>query len=154
MLVQTGISCILEKGIGPRSMPMMNGSKARASVPGPTLRKVLVVDDERDLADLAEALLCSAGLDVKVAYCALDALQILASDPDIDALFSDVMMPGMTGLELASAVSALYPRIKIVLTSGYTLPALLAAHERPFLYASKPYRLETVLELLRGPNAS
>ncbi|MFC4932098.1 response regulator [Massilia sp. GCM10023247] len=114
----------------------------------PDPRKVLVVDDERDLADLAAALLCGHGLDVRVAYGAREALHILAHDPEIDAVFSDVMMPGMTGLQLAEAIGCLYPSVKVVLCSGYTAPALMAGH-RSYRYAAKPYLIETVLKLLR-----
>jgi CheY-like chemotaxis protein len=121
-----------------------------APVPGRAPRRVLVVDDERDLADLAEALLCSSGLEVKVAYCGADALLILAGDPAIDAVFSDVMMPGMTGLQLADAIRLLYPSVKVVLTTGFALPALMANHGQPYPCAAKPYRIETVLELLRS----
>lgn len=112
-------------------------------------RKVLVVDDEGDLADLAAALLNSHGIGASVAYSATAALRILASDNDIDAVFSDIMMPEMTGLQLAIAVADLYPALKVILTSGYTRPALLAQHDQPYLYVAKPYRIETVLQLLR-----
>ena len=119
-------------------------------IAGRLLRKVLVVDDEEDLAILAEALLISEGLEVVVANSAIAALEILAQDQDIDAIFSDVMMPGMTGLQLADAVREMYPRVKIVLTSGYTMPSLLADRETRYLFASKPYRIDTVMKLLRS----
>jgi CheY-like chemotaxis protein len=80
-------------------------SKARSA---PELRKVLVVDDERDLADLAEALLRNCEIDVRVAYSGAEALRFLASDQEIDGVFSDIMMPQMTGLQLASTVRNLY----------------------------------------------
>lgn len=114
------------------------------------LRKVLVVDDEEDLANLAGMLLSSEGLDVVVANSALRAMEILAQDQEIDAVFSDIMMPGMTGLQLADAVREMYPRVKIVLTSGYTLPALLADRQIHYLFAPKPYRIDTVMKLLRS----
>lgn len=117
---------------------------------GALLRKVLVVDDEEDLANLAEALLCNEGLDVVVANSAMEALRILEQDDGIDAIFTDIMMPGMTGLQLADAVRDMYPRVKIVLTSGYTLPALLADRQRQYLFAPKPYRIDTVMKLLRS----
>lgn len=112
-------------------------------------RKVLVVDDERDLADLTQALLGSHGIEASVAYSAAEALRILASDPGIDAVFSDVMMPGGTGLQLADVVRCSYPQVRIVLTSGFTAPGLMAGHE-PYPYVSKPYSIETVLTLLRA----
>jgi CheY-like chemotaxis protein len=112
------------------------------------LRKVMVVDDEHDLADLAAALLSAHGLEVVVAYSARVAMDLLQQDDQIDAIFSDIVMPGMTGLELADAVREMYPRVKIVLASGYALPSLLANRERPYLYTSKPYKIETILSLL------
>lgn len=111
---------------------------------------VLVVDDERDLADLAGALLASHGFEVRVAYSAAQALGLLGTEPDIDALFSDIMMPGMTGLQLAATVHGLYPNVRVVLTSGYTSLALLADAGRPCAYVAKPYRIDTVVGLLRA----
>jgi YesN/AraC family two-component response regulator len=80
----------------------------------------------------------------------MDALRILGNEPDIDAVFSDIMMPGMNGLQLADAVSEFYPRIKIVLTSGFTVPAMMQDRARNYLFATKPYRLETIMKLLRS----
>jgi CheY-like chemotaxis protein len=122
----------------------------RSPVPGRALHRVLVVDDERDLADLAEALLRSCGLEVKVAYCAADALLVLESDPAVDAVFSDVMMPGMSGLQLAKAIRHLYPSLKVVLTTGFASAALIDDDGRSFPCAAKPYRIDTVLKLLRS----
>jgi CheY-like chemotaxis protein len=113
------------------------------------LRKVLVVDDEQDLADMAAALLAAHGLEVVVAYSGHAAMQMLADDKDIDAVFSDVVMPGMTGLQMADAIREMYPKVKVVLASGYTVPSLLANRERPYLYTPKPYKIDTVLALLR-----
>jgi CheY-like chemotaxis protein len=114
------------------------------------LRKVLVVDDEPDLAEFAAALLDAHGLAAVVAHSGHEAMQRLQEDGDIDAVFSDVMMPGMTGVQLADAIREMYPRVKIVLASGYVLPELLAGRERPYLFAAKPYRIDTVLTLLRS----
>lgn len=116
--------------------------------PGATLRKVLVVDDEPDLADITAMMLGYHGLDVLVAYSGRQALAALQNDPDIDAVFSDIVMPGMTGVQLAEAVRAMYPAVMIVLASGYALPALLE-DARTYLYTAKPYTIETVLKLLR-----
>jgi two-component system OmpR family response regulator len=124
--------------------PIVTSSQA----PGQRPHKVLIVDDEHDLADLAEALLNSYGIAAVVACSAAQALHILENDQDIDAMFSDIMMPGMTGLQLAKLVRDNYPLTKIVLTSGYTLPALLAKSDTFYSYLPKPYRIEEVIKLL------
>jgi two-component system OmpR family response regulator len=133
----------------PGSVPEFDADTGKADASKPLLRKVLVVDDEQDLADMAAALLSAHGLEVLVAHSGHAAMQLLQRDNDIDAVFSDVVMPGMTGLQMADAIREMYPKVKIVLASGYTLPALLANRERPYLYTSKPYKIETVLKLLR-----
>ena len=60
------------------------------------------------------------------------------------------MMPGMNGLQLAEAVRVMYPTVKIVLMSGYVLPELLKDRERPYLFAAKPYKIDTILKLLNS----
>lgn len=114
-----------------------------------TIRKVLVVDDEADVADLAEVLLTAHGLDTLVAYSAAEALDLLATHPDIDAVVSDVMMPGMNGLELADRIGKRYPEVKIVLASGYMAPTLAKGQPLRQLFIAKPYRIDQLLKLLQ-----
>lgn len=120
-----------------------------AGTPVAGVRKVLVVDDEADVADLAEVLLSAHGLDTVVAYSGAAALDILAADPEIDAVVSDVMMPGMTGLELAERIAGRHPRVKIILASGYMAPSMLKDQPLKQLFIAKPYRIEQLLRLLR-----
>jgi CheY-like chemotaxis protein len=122
----------------------LNGSS------GMLLRKMLLVDDEADGAELAAALLTSHGLEVIVVHSAQEALQALQNDKEIDAVLTDVMMPGMTGLQLADAVRDMYPTVKIVLMSGYVVPDLLKDRARPYLFVEKPYRIDNVVKLLNS----
>lgn len=79
--------------------------------------KILVVDDERLLADTTAAILRHAGFDAKTAYDGFDALETIASfHPDF--LLTDIMMPGMNGVELAITMRQLYPAMKVMLFSG------------------------------------
>ena len=78
---------------------------------------VLVVDDEKVIADTLSIILKQSGFSVITAYDGPTALQ-LASDFKPDLLISDVMMPGMTGIELAITLTGLIPRCKILLFSG------------------------------------
>lgn len=79
--------------------------------------KVLVVDDERLLADTTGAILRRAGYDVKIAYDGFDAVEFVHSfGPDY--VLTDILMPGMNGVELAIAVKRLSPSTRVVLFSG------------------------------------
>lgn len=118
------------------------------AIPDTLLRKLLLVDDEADGAEVAAILLRSHGLEVVVVHSAADALQVLQDDKDIDAVLSDVMMPSMSGLQLADAVRMMYPAVKIVLMSGYVLPALLKDRERDYLFVEKPYKMDALLKVL------
>lgn len=115
----------------------------------PTMRKLLLVDDEADGAEFAAVLLRSHGLEVLVVHSASDALEILGKQADIDIVLSDIMMPGMSGIQLAENIRAMYPSIKVVLMSGYVLPELLRNHNRNYLFVEKPYKMDFLLEILR-----
>jgi CheY-like chemotaxis protein len=79
--------------------------------------KVLVVDDERLLADTTTAILHRAGFDVRSAYDGFGALEMTGSFHP-DCLLTDIMMPGMNGVDLAMTVATMYPATAILLISG------------------------------------
>ena len=113
--------------------------------------KVLVVEDEPDLAQLAATLFESLGYDVLVAGNGKDALALLERNVDVDVVFSDVIMPHMSGIELARIVRREYPNARIVLASGYPMPALRQQQGDidEFAFVAKPYRLPEILKRLR-----
>ena len=113
---------------------------------------VLIVEDEPDLMDVASALYISMGYEVLTASGAQEALALLASR-HVDILFTDVIMPnGMNGVELASYARKHYPDMKIILASGYPLPALKLEHNNlsEFAFVNKPYRLSDLARALRS----
>lgn len=109
--------------------------------------KLLVIDDEPDVADVAGALLTAYGIANHVAYSAREGLLAIEQDPGINAVFSDIMMPEMTGLHLADVISERYPTISVVLTSGFTSPGMLASHKKCYRFISKPYDIKAVMAL-------
>jgi CheY-like chemotaxis protein len=137
---------IREKQIDPSKLPLDEDQVSERSA---VLRKVMVVDDEADLADLSSMLLSAHGLDVVTVYSAEEALNRLEQDPQIDAVVSDIVMPGMNGLQLGDAIREMYPRVKVVLVSGFTSPNGFDGRERPYLFTTKPHKIATILELLR-----
>lgn len=127
-------------------MPTVQGIPMSSTLLG----KLLLVDDEADGAEFAAMLLRSHGLQVTVVHSAIEALQALQNDKDFNAVLSDIRMPGMSGLQLAETIREKYPAIKIVLMSGYVSPGLLKEQQPPYLFASKPYRIDTILKLLQS----
>jgi len=115
--------------------------------------RVLIVEDDQLLMAIAGELFQTMGYTVLSASDGPEALRMLQREPDIDVMFSDVMMPnGMTGLDLAREVSTRYPAIKIILASGYPLPALQTEQQglSEFAFVSKPYRLADLARHLRS----
>jgi CheY-like chemotaxis protein len=112
---------------------------------------VLVVDDEADLRDLAEIVLTEFGCSVLTAGSGEEALQILGGDFfRIDLLFSDVMMPGISGFTLARRARQLRPELMVVLTTGYVSPVVAAAiSEGGHRVLPKPYRPRQLIEAIR-----
>ena len=102
------------------------GITARADSSRP---KVLVVDDERIIADTLTAILRKNGFAAVAAYQGLDALEIaLSIRPDL--LLTDVSMPGMNGIELAIAVTQQVPSCRVLLFSGHASTADMLARAR------------------------
>lgn len=88
-----------------------------AKVPRKSLPKVLVVDDEKRITDTLTEILEMSGFHVMAAYDGWGALEIAARfQPDY--LLSDVLMPRMNGVELAIAISKMFPAVRILLFSG------------------------------------
>src|SRR5271154_698373 len=79
--------------------------------------RILVVDDERLIADTIADILEGAGFHAMAAYDGWTALEA-AARAHPDCLLSDVLMPGMNGVELAIAMRKLYPAARILLFSG------------------------------------
>jgi CheY-like chemotaxis protein len=102
------------------------GITARADSSRP---KVLVVDDERIIADTLAAILGKSGFAAVAAYQGLGALEIaLSIRPDL--LLTDVSMPGMNGIELAISVTQQVPNCRVLLFSGHASTADMLARAR------------------------
>jgi signal transduction histidine kinase/ActR/RegA family two-component response regulator len=121
---------------------------------------ILVVEDDPLVRDIVVTGLTDLGYQVKIASDAQQALEILRTDPNIDVLFSDVVMPGrMSGAKLAVEAQAIRPALKVVLTSGYAATELAGEHELPqaLEVLAKPYgrdELASKLRVVIGDRAS
>ena len=112
--------------------------------------RILVVEDNEDVRELAETVLASAGYAVVSAPSGEQALNVIDEGGEIDLVFTDVMMPGgMNGLQLADQVRARRPGTPILVTTGY-MDELPATRGQRLDVLSKPYRQEDLLARVRA----
>ncbi len=147
-------SLVTSKRGGPRVAPVGDAMEEKSFDKVPGGRKILLVDDNADLLEMTRGLFEDRGFEVWTATNGTEAVETLRQVPEIDVLFTDVVMPGMSGFQLGHEARSLRPRIRIILVSGYPNPAAQAGggdiHDFDFL--TKPYRMDDVLRLLAKPN--
>ncbi len=140
-----------EVGRGTKVMVYLPRSHAALAAPLPPddadyaaldRRTILVVEDNADVRRVAVSLLEQLGYRAIEVETAAAALDVFAAGKHIDLVFSDVVLPGPAdGLALARTLAERYPRIPVVLTTGYT-KVFDADPEFPVL--RKPYQISTL----------
>ncbi len=112
--------------------------------------RILIVDDEEDLLDIASNTLRTLGYTVEVAKDGGQALEKLEQER-FDLLFTDVVMPEMNGYELAELAVKKSRETRILLTSGYTDKAIVSNEQTQLNVAllSKPYTLAALARRVR-----
>jgi PAS domain S-box-containing protein len=109
---------------------------------------ILVVEDNAEVADITASLVEQLGYQTLRAQNATDALNRLQRGDKIDLVLSDVVMPGgMNGIALAQEIGNHYPRIPVLLTSGYSDVVQAAQARYPIL--RKPFQLPTLEKSIR-----
>jgi PAS domain S-box-containing protein len=105
---------------------------------------VLVVDDEASVRRFSSDALSEFGCQVIEAESANEALAILRDRKDVALLFSDIVMPGASGVELAHQARKLQPSLKVLLTTGYPRDALRSdlSFEDGWEILPKPFHLD------------
>jgi PAS domain S-box-containing protein len=127
-----------------------------STLPGGT-ETILLVEDDSALSEMAATLLRRLGYTVLTAANGVEALGVKQQPTTghIDLLFTDVVMPHMSGKELADRVQALFPHTKILFTSAYTenaslqqgvLNASMAFLQKPFTPTALAHKVREVLD--------
>ena len=126
----------------PGTAPALEAANLRA-------RRILLVEDNEGVGHFARQLLTELGQTVTWAGDAQAALYILQDRSDaFDVVFTDVVMPGISGVELAQQVSQRWPHIEVILTSGYShIIVEEGTHGFPLL--KKPYSIDGLMAVLR-----
>jgi CheY-like chemotaxis protein len=109
---------------------------------GAAFGRVLVVEDDTLVAELAAGMLNELGFEATVAHSAKEALEKLAAGDKPKLIFSDIVMPGgISGIELARKVRNRFPELPILLTTGYS-EQVAGSHGFPVL--QKPYEMDAL----------
>jgi CheY-like chemotaxis protein len=115
--------------------------------------KVLVVDDERVIADTLAMILNQSGFEARAVYSGEKAVE-QASSFKPDMLITDVIMADLNGIDAAIMIRALLPNIKILLFSGQAATADLLEKARAkgyeFEILAKPVHPQDLLSRLQG----
>ncbi len=113
--------------------------------------RVLIVEDQPEVAQLVQRLIEPAGYAITVATDALQAVTQVATGAHPDLLITDVVMPTMTGPELAAALRTHHPHLPVLFMSGYTAASLgpqLHLDDNSMLI-EKPFTRSTLLGAIR-----
>jgi len=124
-------------------------ARVRAAGVVPGTETILLVEDEATVRRLAERILKSAGYTVLPAADGVAAVQVLSAHPGpVHLLLTDVVLPGMSGREVAERVAVTHPHVRVLFTSGYTDDTMFrhAVIDATTAFIGKPY---TVADLTR-----
>jgi PAS domain S-box-containing protein len=111
--------------------PRADAAQIAVDAPPPVARRragpetVLVVEDEKELREVATRLLQRQGYTVLAAANADEALQLFERNGSIDVLLTDVVLPGASGVELTGQLVKRRPALKVIYMSGYTEEAIV-----------------------------
>jgi two-component system NtrC family sensor kinase len=111
--------------------------------------RILLVEDDRSVAEATQDLLHSIGFDTRLAGDGAAALAVVESDPNLALVLTDVVMPGdVNGLDLARTLRARRPELPVILLTGYSTYAPKVMAEG-FPLIEKPYRRDVLAASLR-----
>lgn len=115
-------------------------------------KKILVVDDEPDNAELAKTILERSGYKVDIAYSGSECLRMLEEN-NFGLVFLDIMMPGMSGWDVFNCIREKYgKKIKVVFLSVIQIPE---EKKRDLMkkglagYITKPYTKDDLLKIIK-----
>jgi CheY-like chemotaxis protein len=115
---------------------------------------VLIAEDEDLVRVAVTKILEGAGYTVVGARDGLEALEILAADPAVQLVLLDVVMPRLGGLQTLARIRERWPRLKVILTSGYKDGAGVDAMPPDVHLLEKPYRAQDLLTLVHDQLSS
>lgn len=158
---QLGGAVRLESALGRGTMvtvllPAAASETPPSAVPGPQTARptrnitILVVDDDDGVRTTSMSLLRHLGYQVLPADGVAQALEVLHSDRPVDLVFTDVVMPGESGVDLARHVRRLRPELPVVFVSGYADPGAIAGEIPLDRLLRKPFRAQELNSMIEA----
>ena len=150
----TSVKIYLPRHLGTAEAESPMPDLSEVDVVGPIT--VLVVEDEERVRAMSVEAMHELGHHVIEASCGEEALERLASNPAITLLFTDIVMPGMTGRQLAEEATRQRPDLKVIFTTGFTRNAIVhnGVLDHGVNFLAKPFTLHAlsrkIREALRG----
>ena len=159
---QTGGSVTIDSKVGegttvtiylPRAKSAATAAAARGQASTRRAKgAVLLVEDDENVAKVALKILEMIGYRAEHARDGGTALALLLGGQKFDVVFSDILMPGgMSGLDLARKIRQHFPRMPVLLSTGYARAAG-EVHREGFSIIAKPYRADSLAAALHGPS--
>lgn len=114
---------------------------------GKNLITVLVVDNDPSIRRLVKEQLYDYGYLPIMASSGEEALEIASQQNHIDLLLTDIKMPGLSGIDLVKQLSTLYPDIRVLFMSVFTLPSTLyRISGKEMIFLQKPFLADTLIK--------
>jgi signal transduction histidine kinase len=112
---------------------------------------ILVVEDDEHVRTMTAESLHELGYTVLQAASGIEALLLLEENPAVDLIFTDIVMPQMSGRQLADVVQEKWPTIRILYTTGYTRNAIVhnGVLDHGVSLLAKPFSLEQLAHKIR-----
>ncbi|MBW7968819.1 GAF domain-containing protein [Bradyrhizobium sp. BR 10289] len=149
--VGTTVKIYLPRLVGDATIPDPSQGAAH---PGASLQKetILVVEDDERVRSISCESLRDLGYTVIEAAGAKEAIRKVEEGPVPDLLFTDVVMPGMTGADLAAELLKRHPGLKVLFTTGYTRNAIVhnGVLDAGKHLLTKPFAIEDLAAKVRG----
>jgi PAS domain S-box-containing protein len=136
----------------PRAHAELTAEEAGPVAPHGTER-LLLVEDDKSVRELAGRIFRERGYKVTVAADATEALRAFAAAPDqFDLVVTDLIMPGMSGRELVQALHQIRPGLKALYMSGYTEDEIIrrGLHDPGVAFLQKPFTADVLVSRVRA----
>ncbi len=147
--VGTTFRLLLPEFRGP--VELASPATPEASFVAPHELRVLVVDDEKLVRDMAVAALRLRGISSRAVDSGPTAIEALAADPRVfHAAIVDLTMPGMSGLDTLERLRSLAPELPAVIVSGYSESDFVSPRSGRTGFLHKPFTAEELLRALAG----